>query len=144
MTLRTCRTVCERVRVLPTSLSDASTLPSHATVSQEPPLSLHPHLTLKVMLLWDLKEERESRKGREVCYVNHSNKVYFFICLLPQAPHLCSFALSYHSIISALLCRLFQQIFHTTWLPFHSLLLSPLSNELSFFLISHHVSSLLP
>lgn len=47
--------VCARASL--TSLCDASTLPSHASVSQEPPLPLHPHLTLQVMLLWDLKEE---------------------------------------------------------------------------------------
>lgn len=47
--------VCARASL--TSLCDASTLPSDASVSQEPPLPLHPHLTLQVMLLWDLKEE---------------------------------------------------------------------------------------
>ena len=61
-----CVCVCERL----TSLCDASALPSHARVSQEPPLPLHPHLTLQVMLLWDLKElerdrEREREKERE-------------------------------------------------------------------------------
>lgn len=49
-----------------TSLSDASALPSHARVSQEPPLPLHPHLTLQVMLLRDLKElERDRETERD-------------------------------------------------------------------------------
>lgn len=58
--------VCVYVCVRLTSLSDASALPSHARVSQEPPLPLHPHLTLQVMLLWDLKElERDRETERD-------------------------------------------------------------------------------
>lgn len=37
-----------------TSLRDTPALPSDSGVPQEPPLSLHPHLTLQVMLLWHL------------------------------------------------------------------------------------------
>lgn len=47
---------CVRVHAALTFLSDASTVPSHTAVPQEPPLSLHPHLTLQVMLLRDLRQ----------------------------------------------------------------------------------------
>lgn len=47
------------VCVFLTSLRDASALPSHTSVSQEPPLPLHPHLTLQVMFLWDLKFKKQ-------------------------------------------------------------------------------------
>ena len=39
----------------PTSLCDAPALPPHTSVPQEPPLALHPHLTLQIMFLWDLR-----------------------------------------------------------------------------------------
>ncbi len=50
-----CMCVCVCVCVSLTSLCDASALPPHTRVSKEPPLPLHPHLALQVMLLWDLQ-----------------------------------------------------------------------------------------
>lgn len=43
-----------------TSLCDAPALPSNASVPQEPPLPLHPHLALQVMLLRDLRGQGET------------------------------------------------------------------------------------
>lgn len=48
-------------RPSPTFLCDGSALPSHASVSQKPPLALHPHLALHVVFFWDL--EARGRHG---------------------------------------------------------------------------------
>lgn len=42
-----------------TFLCDHSTQLPHSIVPQEPPLTLHPHLALRVVLLWDLRPERK-------------------------------------------------------------------------------------
>lgn len=52
-------------RVSPTSPCDGSALPSDAGVSQKPPLSLHPHLTLQVVLFWDLEARERNKVSRE-------------------------------------------------------------------------------
>lgn len=48
-----------------TSLYDASTLPSYASISQKPPLTLQPHLTLQVVLLGDLRDCMKEKTKRE-------------------------------------------------------------------------------
>lgn len=48
-----------------TSLCDTPALPSYTGVPQEPPLSLHPHLTLQVMLLWDLRGLMDKHRDRD-------------------------------------------------------------------------------
>lgn len=53
-------------RVSPTSLCEGSALPSHASVSQKPPLPLHPHLTLQVVFFWDLEARERNGVSREL------------------------------------------------------------------------------
>ena len=57
--VRACVRACMCVCV--TSVCDAVALPPHAGVPQEPPLPLHPHLTLQVVLLRNLGAREADR-----------------------------------------------------------------------------------